>query len=74
MTKFEHEFVLNAYRELIDYYLENIGKFSSYGNYKTKITSELIVNVVRRFNDIAPDYRQIILNGGLEDVKKQDPN
>tara|TARA_A100001515_G_scaffold27140_1_gene20784 strand:+ start:4040 stop:4267 length:228 start_codon:yes stop_codon:yes gene_type:complete len=69
-----HEKLIETYREMIDYYLSNIGKMSKYSNYRTKITSDLIVNIVKRFNDIAPDYNQIILNGDLENVREENPN
>tara|TARA_R100001594_G_C4010961_1_gene256956 strand:+ start:266 stop:493 length:228 start_codon:yes stop_codon:yes gene_type:complete len=70
----QHESIVGTYREMIDYYLSNIGKKSKYTNYRTKITTELIVSTVKRFNEIAPDYSQIILNGDLEDVTEKDPN
>ncbi len=69
-----HEYIVSVYREMIDYYLSNIGKKSKYTNYRTSITNKLIVNIVKRFNEIAPDYSQIILNGDLENVKNQKPN
>lgn len=75
MSSFQHEAIVETYREMIEYYLLNIGRTSKYTNHRTKITSELIVSTVRRFNEIAPDYSQIILNGELEDVgKKEEPN
>ena len=61
-----HESVVSVYRDMIDYYLVNIGKLSKYSLFKTIITPMLIVNTVKRYNEIVPDYSKIILNGELE--------
>ena len=51
---------------MIDYYLNNIGKLSKYSFFTKTITPMLIINVVKRFNEIVPDCNKIILNGELE--------
>ena len=67
-----HESIISAYQDMIDYYLENIGELSKYSNYRVRITERIIVNIVRRFNEIVPDYGKIVLNGELKDDGREE--
>ena len=62
-----HESILSMYRDMIDYYLDNIGKESKYSPNKMIISIKMIKNVVKRYNQIVPDINKIVLNGELND-------
>ena len=67
-----HESILSMYREMISYYIDNLGNKSKYSFNKITITSKLIKRVVSRYNKLVPASNKIILNGELKDdgIKK----
>ena len=66
-----NEHILSMYKEMIDYYLDNIHSGSKFSMGKVVITPRLIKNIVNRYNELVPNTGQIILNGELEDDGKK---
>ena len=54
--------VRNMYKEMIEYYQENMGSKSKYSEGRVKITPNILKILVKRHNQLAP-ISQIILNG-----------
>ena len=71
MYRQKHKWICEVYREMIDYYLGNIGERSKYSMYRTKITPRLVKNIVKRYNYLTPLSSNISLNGELNDRKKE---